>query len=152
MITPEAAIPEFPDRDVLLKEITTRDEKILRLDQEVDFLKEQLEWFKRQIFGKRSERQKSDLNSEQLLFEGFETPLQEEEKKTVSSHTRKKPNRDGKDKITLPGDLPVKTIILDIPEEKKVCQETGQALVQIGVEVSHKLAHEPGSYSLLNYT
>jgi len=33
MITPEAAIPEFLDRDVLLKEITTRDEKILRLDQ-----------------------------------------------------------------------------------------------------------------------
>ena len=29
---------------------------------------------------------------------------------------------------------------------KKICQETGQALVQIGVEVSHKLAHEPGSY------
>jgi len=81
-----------------------------------------------------------------LLFEGFETPLQEEEKKTVSSHKRKKPNRDGKDKITLPDDLPVKTIILDIPEEQKVYQETGKALVQIGVEVSHKLAHEPGSY------
>jgi transposase len=36
--------------------------------------------------------------------------------------------------------------LLDIPEEQKVCQETGQPLVQIGVEVSHKLAHEPGSY------
>ncbi|MGZ3798297.1 MAG: IS66 family transposase [Pseudobdellovibrionaceae bacterium] len=27
-----------------------------------------------------------------------------------------------------------------------MCQETGEPLIQIGVEVSHKLAHEPGSY------
>ena len=40
----------------------------------------------------------------------------------------------------------MKTTILDIPEEQKICQETGEPLVQIGVEVSHKLAHEPGSY------
>lgn len=35
---------------------------------------------------------------------------------------------------------------MDIPEEQKVCQKTGVALVQIGTEISHKLAHEPGSY------
>ena len=35
---------------------------------------------------------------------------------------------------------------LDISEEAKNCQETGEPLVQIGVEVSHKLAHKPGSY------
>jgi transposase len=61
-------------------------------------------------------------------------------------HGSVKPNRDGKDKISLPEDLPVKTTILDIPEAQKVCPETGEPLVQIGVEVSHKLAHEPGSY------
>jgi transposase len=114
---------------------------------EIKFLNEQLEWFKRQIFGKRSERVVSDLNCQQLLFEGFENlATKEEEKKTVAEHTRKKPVRDGKDKITLPEDLPVKTTILDIPDEEKICPETGVALVQIGVEVSHKLAHEPGSY------
>ena len=36
--------------------------------------------------------------------------------------------------------------MLDISEEQKMCQETGETLVQIGVEVSHKLAHKPGSY------
>ncbi len=35
--------------------------------------------------------------------------------------------------ITLPADLPVKTIYLDIPEENKICKETGKALVKIGV-------------------
>jgi transposase len=36
--------------------------------------------------------------------------------------------------------------VLDIPDEQKVCQETGEPLVKIGVEISHKLAHKPGSY------
>jgi transposase len=118
------------------------------LRNEIVFLKEQLEWFKRQIFGKRSERIVSDLNSHQLIFEGFENTQSpsEEQKKTVSTHTRRKPNRNGQDKIILPSDLAVQTTILDIPEEEKICKETGQPLVQIGVEVSHKLAHEPGSY------
>lgn len=142
------------DRDSLLKEISTRDEEIIHLNlenqnlsQEVQQLQEQLAWFKKQIFGKRSERNVSDLNTQQLLFEGFENlATKEEEKKQVTSHIRKKPNRNGQDKITLPEDLPVKTTTLDIPEEQKICQETGERLVQIGVEISHKLAHEPGSY------
>ena len=68
----------------------------------------------------------SDLNSRQLIFEGFESPTQkEEETKTVAAHERKKPNRNGQDKITLPDDLPVETIVLDIPDEQKICQETG---------------------------
>ena len=119
-----------------------------KLRDENSFLKEQLEWFKRQIFGKRSERVVGDVNSNQLILEGFEN-LQspsEEKKKPVAAHDRRKPKRNGQDKITLPSDLPVKTTILDIPEEEKTCSETGVALVQIGVEVSHKLAHEPGSY------
>jgi transposase len=148
MTTPEAITSELLDKEsLLLKEITVRDEKIIQLDQKVHYLEEQLAWFKRQIFGKRSEREVSDLNSRQLLLEGFESPIhKEEEKKTVASHDRKKPNRNGQDKITLPDDLPVETTFLDIPDEQKVCPETGEPLVQIGVEVSHKLAHKPGSY------
>src|ERR1700722_3884282 len=121
--------------------------EVSSLKNEICVLKEQLEWFKRQIFGKRSERVVSDLNSRQLIFEGFENlASKEEEKKTVASHTRSKPNRKGQDKISLHEELPVKTTILDIPEEQKICQETGQPLIQIGTEVSHKLAHEHGSY------
>ena len=140
MITPEVITSEFSDMESLLNEITARDQKIHHLE-------EQLAWFKRQIFGKRSEREVSDLNSSQLLFEGFESAThKEEEKKTVAAHERKKPNRNGQDKITLPDDLPVETTVLDIPDEQKICQETGESLVQIDEEVSHKLAHKPGSY------
>ena len=115
---------------------------------EVVYLKEQLDWFKRQIFGKKSERIASDLNSEQIQFEGFETQEAQgkEQTQTVPAHERRKPNRNGQDAITLDPNLPVRTTILDIPEEEKICKETGIPLVQIGVETTHKLAHEPGSY------
>lgn len=131
----------------LENQVSTLNQELHKKDEKINYLEEQLAWFKRQIFGKRSERIVSNLNSQQLTFDGFESlASKEEEKKTVASHTRKKPDRNGQDKITLPDDLPVKTTIIDIPLEQKVCQETGQPLVQIGVEVTHKLAHEPGSY------
>jgi len=122
--------------------------ELRKRDEKIDYLEEQLAWFKRQIFGKKSERVVSNLNSEQLTFEGFENSqiTGEEQKKAVSAHTRKKPDRNGQDKITLDPSLPVQTTIIDIPEEQKFCRESGEPLVQIGVEITHKLAHEPGSY------
>lgn len=119
------------------------------LSVQVAYLNEQLEWFKRQIFGKRSEKIVSNVNSEQLLFEGFEEidkdpPLT----KTIPEHKRKQPNKNGKDTIKLPSDLPVETTVLDIPEEEKVCKETGIPLICIGEEKSYKLAHKPGSFYL----
>ena len=128
-------------------ELTT---SIAGKEQQITVLYEQLAWFKRQLFGKRSERVASNLNSQQLLFEGFETPQAlKEAKTTIPAHQRKQPNRSGQDKISLPDDLPVVTKILDLPEERKACPETGESLVQIGVEITHKLAHKPGSYYVL---
>ncbi len=125
--------------DDLLKE-----NKILKEDIKV--LKEQLDWFKRQIFGQRSE--KFLVNEEQLVLPGLEQLAKKEMKETtpVPAHERKKPDRDGRDKITLPEDLPVERQFIDIPEEEKFCQQTGEALVKIGEEVTRKLAHKPGSH------
>jgi transposase len=138
----------------LNNEVVERDGKILQLSKEINekdhaisSLEEQLAWFKRQIFGKRSERIVGNVNSQQLLLAGFENlNAPKEEKKTVGSHTRKKPNRNGQDKINLSPDLPVQTVYLDIPEEQKVCKETGVSLVKIGEEVTHKLAQHPTTY------
>ena len=100
----------------------------------------------RQVFGKRSEKIIS--NDEQPLLPGFEIPVPEPkaDTNTIPAHERKKPNRNGKDKISLPEDLPVERQVIDLPEEEKKCQETGEPLIKIGEEVSRKLAHQPGSY------
>jgi len=118
------------------------------LRTEVLYLKEQLAWLKRQIFGKKSERI-VDANPEQLKFDGFEGgDPQKSETQTIPTHERKKRTSTGKDTIKIPDDLPVETTVIDIPEEEKVCKETGIPLQKIGEEVSHKLAHRPGSYFL----
>jgi transposase len=132
----------------MISDVFELQKSLLERDEKIACLEEQIEWFKRQIFGKKSERDVSDLNNEQLMLEGFENlqKSQEDKKKKIQAHERHKPNRDGKDKITIPSDLPVETTILDIPDEQKVCTETGAPLVQIGVEVTHKLTHKPGSY------
>jgi transposase len=115
---------------------------------EILYLKEQIAWLTRQIFGKKSERI-VDANSEQLKFDGFENAGQQKaETQTIPAHERKKRTSTGEDTIKLPDDLPVETTVIDVPEEEKVCKETGVALQKIGEEVSHKLAHRPGSYFL----
>jgi len=120
----------------------------LVLQDEVNNLKEQLAWFKRNLFGKRSEKIVSQTNEEQLEFEGFDKiqKIESNEAQTIPDHQRRKPKRNGQDKIRFPADLPVETTVLDIPEEQKVCPETGQAFVKIGEEVTYRLAQTPASY------
>jgi len=121
--------------------------------EQIDQLKEQLSWFQRQIFGKKSEKIVKDVDERQLYFEGFDVPSKapEEEKQTVKTHQRNKRSSTGKDKISLPEDLPVETKILDLDESEKICQETGQPLVKIGEEVTRKLAFKPGSYFIKEF-
>ena len=138
---------QIVDPDNLQKENTELRCELEQSNQKIIYLEEQLAWFKRQIFGKRSEKVFSNLNEQQLELAGFERQENSsEEAQTIPAHSRKKPNRNGQDKITLPADLPVQTVILDLPDVQKICPETGVALVKIGEEVTHKLVQEPGSY------
>jgi len=121
--------------------------KNFHLEQENATLKQQIEWFRRYLFGKKSERIVSQVNEEQLTFEGFDVgEPQKEETDTIPSHQRKKPKRNGENTITLPPDLPVEQTVLDLPEKEKTCPTTGEPLVKIGEEITHKLAFKPGSY------
>jgi transposase len=144
-MTPETIMPKS-----LQEENITLKKEISFLRESNHYLEEQLAWLKRQIFGQRSEKTVKTVDQSQLFLEGFEPiqPSEPEKKQTVPAHERKKPTRNGKDTITLPPDLPVERIVIDIPEEEKTCQETGLPLVKIGEEVTLKLAHKPGSYFL----
>lgn len=117
------------------------------LNKKVAYLEEQLNWFKKQLFGQKAEKFVSTHNEEQLCFEGFDqvAPVKPETK-IIPEHERKKRQSTGKDKITFPANLPIERQEIDIPEKDKVCPETGVVLVKIGEEVSSKLAHKPGSY------
>ena len=131
-----------------LEENAKQKEEITSLRQSLAYVEEQLAWLKRQVFGARSEKTVKGIDQPLLFEEGFGlTPNPAtEEKQPIPAHERKKANRNGKDTITFPPDLPVEEHVIDIPEEEKICSETGQPLVQIGEEVTLKLAHKPGSY------
>jgi len=123
---------------------------------EVKYLNEQLELLKRHIFGQRSEKYVEHLDANQLYLDGFEpTDISTErgEKETESEvKKKKKKKRHGLDKVTLPKDLPVEEVFIDVSPEEKVCPETGKPLVKIGEEVTHKLAYRPGSYYIKQIT
>lgn len=150
-IAQEANLEVLRNENALLQvRLAERDEKISEQDQKIIHLEEQLNWFKKQLFGKKSERDVSQVNSEQLQFEGFAqlATNEQEQTKTIPAHTRRKPNRDGSTAITLPKDLPVETTFIDLPEDQKICPETKIPLVKIGEEVSYKMVHKPGSFVL----
>lgn len=123
-------------------------EQVVFLTNEVSYLKEQLEWFKRQLFGKKSEKTVYNNSSQELEFEGFDklATTTEEKEIAVPAHKRIESRYKGKDKITIHPDLSVVTTVLDLPKDQKVCPITGVPLVKIGEEITHKLAHKPGSY------
>lgn len=112
--------------------------------EENALLKQQLEWLKRQVFGQKSERLVSDSPQQLILFPEM-TPIEEGKEEKVAGHTRTKKSSE-KTQITLPADLPVERIEIDLPKEEKVCKVTGEPLVKIGEEITRKLAHRPGSF------
>ena len=127
----------------LLEENKQQAREITLLSQQLKLLEEQLAWFKRQLFGKKSER--IIEHDDQFEFElGLEQPKPSAERISVPAHGRTKTFGSDKNKISFPEDLPVETKTLDLPEEEKVIN--GVSLVKIGEEVSQKLAHKPGSY------
>jgi len=103
-------------------------------------------WFQKQIFGKKSERRVPKDSPYQLYFPGFEPKGEKDQEVTVNAHIKKVRKKEVNPKISFPEDLPVERRVIDIPEDKKICPETGLPLVKIGEEVSQKLAHRPGEY------
>ena len=126
------------------------------LSREVDVLKHQLEWFKRQVFGAKSERRIIDSASGQMCLGELpipETPPEAPGQK-VAGHTRRSPQTDfarDKDESSLFFDearVPVETIALANPESKGLAADQFDV---IGEKVSHRLAQRPGSYVILKY-
>jgi transposase len=128
--------------------VTYLEQENANLKKENGYLKEQLEWFRRQLFGKSSEKIIHTHDENQILFKFLENlpQPQEPEKQIIPAHQRAKPKEPGQDKLAFPEDLPIERRILDLPEEEKK-----EGFVKIGEEVTQKLAHRKGSYFMIEY-
>jgi transposase len=124
----------------LRKEVSQLHSENAQLKTDISFLNERVNWFTRQIFGKRSEKSVEPKETEEYLpgfGEMFSNPP-EQKTRRVAAHTRRTPFRCGQNAITLPSNVPVERRVIDLSEKEKVCPETGKPLVKIGEEVTQK--------------
>jgi len=123
------------------------------LKQKNETLQHQLDWFKRQLFGSKSERFVPDPQQMQL-GETFPVPSPPaaERRKMVPAHSRRVAR-------VVPGDVdsvpffdearvPVQTIVVHAPEIEGLAPEQ---FAVIGEKTTYRLAQRPGSYVVLKY-
>jgi len=127
--------------------------EIARLKAENAALKHQLEWFKRQLFGAKSERRHLEPPPEQMsLGEGFgQGQPAPATTRPVAAHERRRRQRGEAEEPALffdPERVPVETITLPNPE---IAGLPPEAYTVIGEKVTHRLAQRPGSYVVLKY-
>lgn len=130
-------------------------EKVRLLEQKVASLEQQLDWFKRQVFGRKSEKRRIEDCPEQPLLNGWELPKPEatagsKERETIT-YSRNK-NRSS-DCATATGlrfteSVPKKTIRIKAPELEGPNAHEYEVIRE---ERSYRLAQRSASYVVLEY-
>lgn len=128
---------------------------VLAQAAQIESLKGQIEWFRRQIFGQKSERYAPQPDAQQMhlgelmpAVAGAPEPTQE-----VPAHHRRRVRRDfAEDPSGAPffdeSKVPVVTIEVANPEVAGLSSEQYEV---VGQKCSHRLAQRPGSYVVLKY-
>jgi transposase len=132
-----------------IQELTSQLESSQR---KLTMLQHQVEQLLRRVYGRRSEKlDPNQLMFDPLIFEALNQPGQASdpsvEAPAQTTMVRKKANKERSrhpGRIPIPEHLERVEILLDIPEEEKICPETGRPLKKIGEEVSEKLEYRPG--------
>lgn len=133
-------------------------QQVVELSRELVAARHQLDWFKRQLFGQKSERRIIDCSDGQMSLgeainpEQTATPPSPVER-PVAAHTRrpatKKPDT-GDDSVPFFDEtrVPVEVIELSAPEAEGLAPEAYEV---IGHKESFRLAQRPGSTVVLKY-
>lgn len=133
------------ERQAARDALATQLEVNRKLEEQLQKLRQQLEQMIRQQFGRRSEK----LDPNQLLLEALildadgearppEVPTPEVPAAPTPPAKKKRNGR-----RPIPDHLPRKEILIDLPEEDKVCPITGEQRPLIGYEESEKLEYIP---------
>ena len=143
-------------REQLVDIVQSQSELIRVLQQQGDAFKHQLEWFKRQLFGAKSERFAPTPDPQQLHL-GEALPLPEQSPplspQKVPAHWRRAATRDLADNgDSVPffdeSQVPIIEIGLSTPEIEAL---TPNQYTVIGEKVTYRLAQRPGSYAVLKF-
>ena len=152
---PSNAAPHHPSATDLTAELAVLQSGMVALQAENAALKQQLDWFKRQLFGRKSEKRLID-NPDQLgLAEVLGEPPADAPPAATEkiSYTRRKGKRRGEDCVTDSGlrfgeDVPIEVIDLSAPQLEGPGAEGYEV---IDHKITRRLAQRPGSYVVLEY-
>lgn len=136
----------------LLHEQQDSSEKITTLTTRVEALQQQLDWFKRQLFGTKSDRRIFPENTRQLTLGESSRPSDESAptpETTVRSHRRKKARSSPEYGGQIRFDPSVPVEVIEIPNNEVEGREEEYDFV--GEKVTDRLSQRPGSYVVLRY-
>jgi transposase len=121
--------------------------------EKIAALEHQLEWFRRQIFGQKSERFAPEPDPNQLhLGETFPVPAASvEDRKPIATHSRRTMPHDGAEKSEeLPffdeSKVPVRVLRLYPAGVQDLAQDQYRI---IGEKITYRIAQRPGAYEVL---
>ena len=132
---------------------TLKDAQIAALSDEVAQLKHQLDWLKRQLFGRKSEKVLVANPAQSSLFETDERNALPAETKPVKAHTRssQKQRRDSDvndDGLRFDETVPQQVIDLPAPELQGTNADQYEV---VDIKETCRLAQQPGSYVVLRF-
>jgi transposase len=126
---------------------------------QIEVLSAQIEWFRRQIFGQKSERY-APLPDAQQMHLGELMPVQPATppaEQDVPAHTRRKARSDFTDDaagVPFFDEARVPVVSIDVPNPEVQglsAEEVARQYEVVGEKVSHRLAQRPGAYVVLKY-
>ena len=132
---------------------TLKDAQIAALSDEIAQLKQQLDWLKRQLFGRKSEKVLADNPAQSSLFDEGETLTLPAETKPVKAHTRSSQKQRRDSDVNDEGlrfDETVPQQIIDIPAPELQGADADQYEL-VDTKETCRLAQQPGSYVVLRF-
>lgn len=130
----------------LLSQIHSQHLEIQNQAERIEELEQQLEWFKRQVFGRKSERMVLPGQAELFAAEDLDGSAPAPPEVETISYERQKPKRQ-----TLPKDLPRERIELDVADTERVCPCCEEQRRRIGEEITEELAFQPARFWVREY-
>ena len=128
-------------------------DKVSQLEEHIVVLEQQLNWFKRQLFGRKSEKQIIEDTHQGQLFAATKVDTPQDDTTEVKSHKRKSNTQRSGDEVNDSGlrfDDTVPTKVIDIPAPELQGEDADQYEI-IGYKETTRLAQQPGSYTVLIY-
>lgn len=139
-------------------QLNSQEETLKNLEEKNESLQHQLDWFKRQLFGQKSEKKDFSDNPYQITIAELlgsleKTNVAKEEKKTITyerGKAKKTPLEGAPDgsQLRFDGSVPVEEIYIEAPELEGEDKDNFEV---IGEKVTYRLAQNPASFVVLKY-